>query len=176
MMGFLPHFPLSFCLTFCSCLIFSLFLTPFLSFPLCLYVPSPLFIFSLFSSYHPIFVKSFKLLFLLEIFLPFLSISSPISLLSLFPAFLPKLLLTRPSLPDFPCSLLRCSLPPLSKSPLHYSLSLAAGASAAGIWDTPRLGGKRLMYPSHPASEGRRVLHVQVLGQWFLSTGCGSFI
>lgn len=46
------------------------------------------------------------------------------------------------------CSFLHCSLhPPSPKSPLHYSPSLAAGAAAAGIWDTPRVGGKDVSLP-----------------------------
>ena len=100
MMGFLPHFPFFvFLFEILLLLDFSFFLylfpSPFPSFPLCLCVPSTLFIFSfsLFSPYPPTFVKPFKFLLLLEIFLLFLSISSPISFLSLFPAVLPKLLL-----------------------------------------------------------------------------------
>lgn len=183
--GFFLIFPsLSSCLTFCGCLIFLFpyhFLSRLPSFPLCLYVPSPLFVFSfsLFFPYPSTFVKAFKFLLLLEIFLLSLSISSPISFPSLFPAVLPKPLLFLPSLPDFLFSAFFCaaSSPPLPPNPLSIIpylwlqvLQLQESETQPGyVWGCH-------MYRSHPASKGRRVLHVQVLGQWILSTGCGSFI
>lgn len=170
---------------------FSLYLFPFPSpdFPLCFSVPSPLFIFFLtFGSLFFYLLKSFHFPLTLEILILFLSISSHISFLSLFspPAVLPKLLLFLPSLPDLLYSAVFCtapfSLPP--KSPLHYSLSLVAGAAAVAIWDTPRgmewgggwwCWGGAVPHVFLPRKR-RKDLPVQVLGQWLLSTGWGSFI
>lgn len=142
-------FPLSFCLKFYCCLTFFLylFLTPFLSTVLVSTWPTFCILLSL--SLPPSFFR-ISFLLLLEIFIHcfnFLTYFVPIS----FPV--PFFLVCFSSFVCL-CSALfyTAPFPPLSPtSPLHYSSSLAAGAAAAGIWDTPRVGWKHYMYHSHPA-------------------------
>lgn len=95
-----------------------------------------------------------------------------------FSAVLTKLFLFLLSLPDLLCCALFCAAPfplfPKSPPPL-FPISGCRCHSCRNLRHSQN-GGKHHMYHSHPESEGRRVLHVQVLGLWFLSTGCRSFV
>lgn len=188
----LIFFSLHFCLTFCVCLIFlslslSISFSIFSTVLLCIFTSfyilphfTPLTLLP-FESIQFLFdfrnIYSLSINFLTHFFFSFFSL---LFFLNCFSSFLLCLIystLLSPALPPSPPSLPN----PLSVIPyvwlqvlqLWQSETLQEGWS--GVEGDGAGEGLGHMDSSHPASRRRRILPVQVLGQWFLSTGWGEF-